>query len=149
MDIALDVFDGALDMAIDASDLATDDGLRTAVALSLLCDRRAEDDDVLPDGSDAANGDRRGWWADAIADRDGDLFGSRLWLLCREKTLQNVRDRAEGYAREGLAWLIDDGVAAEIAVAAETVGRDVLSIEVAIKRGDGTRIADRYQYVWR
>lgn len=148
MDISLAILDGALDVALsDAGDLATDDGLRTAVALSLLCDRRAEDDDVLPDGSE--NGDRRGWWADAIADRDGDRWGSRLWLLSREKDLAEVRRRADAYARESLAWLLEDRAVAEIDVSAETLDRDVLWIKVDIKRGDGTRIADRYQYVWR
>lgn len=144
MDITLDWLDQALDVALIDGDLATDDGLRTAVALSLLCDRRAEPDDIIPDGTD----NRRGWWADAIADEDGDRWGSRLWLLGREKELPEVRRRAEAYAYEALAWLLEDGVATEIDVTAETLGRDVLWLKVIIKRGDGSRIADRYQYVW-
>jgi phage gp46-like protein len=144
MDITLDDVDGLLDLALIDGDLATDDGLRTAVALSLLCDRRAEPDDIIPDGTD----NRRGWWADAIADEDGDRWGSRLWLLNREKTLPEVRRRAEAYAREALAWLLEDGIATEIDVTAETLGRDVLWLRLIIKRGDGSRLADRYQYVW-
>lgn len=144
MDITLDWLDQALDVALIDGDLATDDGLRTAVALSLLCDRRAEADDIIPDGTD----NRRGWWADAIADEDGDKWGSRLWLLGREKELPEVRRRAEAYAREALDWLLEDGVATEIDVTAETLGRDVLWLRPIIKRGDGSRLADRYQYVW-
>ena len=144
MDITLDWLDQALDVALIGGDLATDDGLRTAVALSLLCDRLAEADDTIPDGTD----NRRGWWADAIADEDGDRWGSRLWLLGREKELPEVRRLAEAYAREALAWLLEDGVATEIDVTAETLGRDVLWIRPIIKRGDGSRLADRYQYVW-
>lgn len=144
MDITLDDVDGLLDLALMDGDLATDDGLRTAVALSLLCDRRAEADDIIPDGTD----NRRGWWADAIADEDGDRWGSRLWLLNREKTLPEVRRRAEAYAHEALAWLLEDGIATEIDVTAETLGRDVLWLRPIIKRGDGSRLADRYQYVW-
>ncbi|MCE8027551.1 phage GP46 family protein [Halomonas daqingensis] len=145
MDIAFDFLDGALDLALLDGDLETDDGLRTAVALSLLCDRRAEPDDIIPDGT----GNRRGWWADAISDRDGDRWGSRLWLLDREKALPEVRSRAEAYAREALDWLLEDGVAAEVEVTAETLDREVLWLLVIIKRGDGRSIADRYQYVWR
>jgi phage gp46-like protein len=144
MDITLDWLDQALDVALIDGDLATDDGLRTAVALSLLCDRLAEPDDIIPDGTD----NRRGWWADAIADIEGDKWGSRLWLLGREKELPEVRRRAEAYAREALDWLLEDGVATEIDVTAETLGRDVLWLKVIIKRGDGSRLADRYQYVW-
>lgn len=149
MDITLDWLNGALDLALLDGDLATDNGLRTAVALSLLCDRRAEPDDVLPDSFGFDGGDRRGWWADAIADRDGDKWGSRLWLLNREKILPEVRRRAEAYAAESLAWLLDDGVATEVEAIAETLDREVLWLLIIIKRGDGTRIADRYQYVWR
>lgn len=144
MDITLDDVDGLLDLALMDGDLATDDGLRTAVALSLLCDRRAAADDIIPDGTD----NRRGWWADAIADEDGDRWGSRLWLLSREKELPEVRRLAEAYAYEALAWLLEDGIATEIDVTAETLGRDVLWLRPIIKRGDGSRLADRYQYVW-
>tara|TARA_B100000700_G_scaffold15695_1_gene15456 strand:+ start:4578 stop:5027 length:450 start_codon:yes stop_codon:yes gene_type:complete len=149
MDLALKSVGGGLDLELLDGDLASDDGLRTAVALALLSDRRAEPDDVLPDGNDGPRGDRRGWWADAIAERDGDRFGSRLWLLSREKTLPEVRRDAEAYAHEALAWLLEDGVAAAVEVAASTEERDILELEVVIQRGDGTRVAGRYQYLWR
>jgi len=146
MDVRLEVINGELDVAVGTNgDLLADDGLRTAVALSLLSDRRARADDTLPDGTT----DRRGWWADALADRQGDQFGSRLWLLSREKDLEEVRRRAEGYARESLQWLLDDRVAADIEVEARTVGSDRLLIDVAVIRGDGTRLAEQFDYVWR
>ncbi|RXE49222.1 phage GP46 family protein [Chromohalobacter israelensis] len=149
MDVLLADVEGLFDLALTGGDLATDDGLRTAVALSLLSDRRANDDDVLPDNAGLGSGDRRGWWADAIAEIDGDKWGSRLWLLCREKTLDDVRRRAETYAREALAWLLEDRIASAVEIEATTESRDVLWLAIAIERGDGTRIADRYQYVWR
>lgn len=146
MDVRLKGLNGELDVALGANgDLLADDGLRTAVALSLLSDRRARADDTLPDGTT----DRRGWWADALADRQGDQFGSRLWLLSREKDLEEVRRRAEGYAREALQWLLDDRVATDIEVEARTVGGDRLLIDVAVIRGDGTRLAEQFDYVWR
>jgi phage gp46-like protein len=61
-DLALHLIDtGAgqpprIDVRLDGGDLSTDDGLETAVLLSLITDRRAEADDVLPDGGT----DRRG-----------------------------------------------------------------------------------------
>lgn len=45
------------DVAVELNDLVSEDGLQTAVALSLFADRRAEDGDVLPDDQV----DRRGW----------------------------------------------------------------------------------------
>lgn len=146
MDVLLDVIGGELDVALDeAGDLQSDDGMRTAVALSLLSDRRALPDDELPGGGT----DRRGWWADALADRQDDQFGSRLWLLGREKDLASVRDRAETYARESLEWLLEDKVAADLEVIATTVSNDALQIRVVVIRGDGSRLAEQFQYVWR
>ena len=146
MDVRLDVIGGELDVALnEAGDLQSDDGMRTAVALSLLSDRRALTDDELPGGGT----DRRGWWADALAESEGDQFGSRLWLLGREKDLESVRNRAETYARESLEWLREDKVAADLEVTATTIANDTLQIRVVVIRGDGSRLAEQFQYVWR
>lgn len=145
MDLALDLTaDGTLDIAIEDGDVATDAGLRTAVILSLLTDARANPDDVLPDGSK----NRRGWWADAYADTDGDRFGSRLWLLSREKETPDVRSRAETYVREALQWMIDDGVASGIGVAELPLGRGRLGLTITIERPTGERLEVGFNDLW-
>lgn len=120
----------AADVAIESNDLATDEGLETAVLLSLFLDRRADDGDVLPDGET----DRRGWWADAFPVANGDRFGSRLWILARAKPTQETALRVEEYAREALAWLKDDLVAERIDVSAELSESKMLGIDVIIYR---------------
>lgn len=116
-DIRTSFTDFAADWAVDGASLAQDDGLETAIVISLFTDRRANDDDVLPSGGD----DRRGWWGDTFAEVDGDRIGSRLWLLAREKQLPEVLVRAKQYAEEALQWLIDDGIARAVYVTAEAV----------------------------
>ena len=144
-DIALQPrFDGRIDIQLNNGDLVADDGLRTAVVLSLLTDRRANPGDVLPDGGD----DRRGWWADMLATAGGDRFGSRLWLLSREKNLAEVRRRAETYAAEALEWLREDGIANTIEVDAETVATDRLGLKIRIIRTDGQAIEERFNNLW-
>tara|TARA_B100000700_G_scaffold22521_4_gene21877 strand:- start:18978 stop:19421 length:444 start_codon:yes stop_codon:yes gene_type:complete len=144
MDIALryDPESQVFDLALDDGELAADEGLQTAVILSLFTDRLADDDDRLPDGRD----DQRGWWADAYNERP---HGSRLWLLSREKTEEDVLRRAKTYADEALAWLIEDGIAAEVVVEAEQLRRDTLGLRVLIQRADGERVEQQYEYVWR
>lgn len=137
-------FDGRIDIQLQDGDLVADDGLRTAVVLSLLTDRRANPGDVLPDGS----GDRRGWWADMLARAGGDRFGSRLWLLSREKNLAEVRRRAETYAAESLEWLREDGIANTIEVEAETVATDRLGMKIRIIRSDGQAIEETFNNLW-
>jgi phage gp46-like protein len=144
MDIALrfDRNTGQFDLAIEGGDLGTDEGLQTAVILSLFTDRRALPEDELPGGGS----DRRGWWADAFRAR---RHGSRLWLLGREKAMEDVRRRAEEYAREALRWLIDDRVAAELEIDAEHLSSTTLGLNIRIRRGDGSEVQTRYSYVWR
>ncbi|WP_241085111.1 phage GP46 family protein [Candidatus Vondammii sp. HM_W22] len=63
MDLAI-IYNGTeltLDLTTLDVDLAANDGLHSAVLVSLFTDRRAANDDLLP--SSAL--DRRGWWADA------------------------------------------------------------------------------------
>lgn len=144
MDIAMKYDPGAqrFDLAMEDGDLATDEGLQTAVILSLFTDRRALEEDRLPDGT----GDRRGYWADAYRDRP---HGSRLWLLHREKEHEEVLRRAKEYAEEALDWLIEDEVADTVEVTAWTAGRDTLALQVVIRRGGESVLDQKYDYVWR
>lgn len=114
---------GVFDWAIADGDLLADGGLYTAVAISLFTDRVANPDDPLPNDS----GDRRGWWGDVwlppLADGTPDHIGSRLWLLARALQLPQTAQRAQAYCQEALAWLVDDGVAASVAVPLPTFPR--------------------------
>jgi len=84
-------------------DLYREDGMTTAVLMSLLCDRRANDDDQLINEND-----KRGWWGDLLDD-DGDKIGSRLWLL-RDKANQETLNFAKEIIKECLQWFVDDGI---------------------------------------
>lgn len=143
-DIALVWHEVGADIAMAGADLQADDGLRTAVIISLFTDRRAEPDDVLPDGSE----DRRGWWADAYPDIEGDRIGSRLWLLHREKQLPSVLARAKEYAEEALRWLLDDGIASAVRVQAETVRQGLLGLRIEIERPSRAVVEYKFQSLW-
>jgi phage gp46-like protein len=128
--------------------LAQDNGLGTSVIHSLFTDRIAEPSDEIPDGST----DRRGHWADGIS---GWKKGSRLWLLSREKATSGALPRAEGYAREALAWMLEDAVADRIDVEAslEPGGaapiRDRLVLVVTIWKSGVAVFVGRYGVIWR
>ena len=138
------------DCGMEAGDLVAEDSLRTAVILSLFLDRRAEDDDILPNGSD----DRRGWWADTVApmtdygigggSASGDHIGSRLWLLSREKQLAGVLERARHYAEEALTWLVEDGVATAVQVTATNPRQGWLVLEVTVTLSDTSEYRETF-----
>ncbi|HJG36053.1 phage GP46 family protein [Desulfovibrio piger] len=138
------------DCGMEAGDLVAEGSLRTAVILSLFLDRRADDDDILPNGSD----DRRGWWADTVApmtdygigggSASGDHIGSRLWLLSREKQLAGVLERARHYAEEALTWLVEDGVATAVQVTATNPRQGWLVLEVTVTLSDTSEYRETF-----
>ena len=138
------------DCGMEAGDLVAEDSLRTAVILSLFLDRRADDDDILPNDSD----DRRGWWADTVAPMtdygigggsvSGDRIGSRLWLLSREKQLAGVLERARHYAEEALTWLVEDGVATAVQVTATNPRQGWLVLEVTVTLSDTSEYRETF-----
>jgi phage gp46-like protein len=130
------------DLVMTAGDLALDDGLNTAILLSLFSDRRAEPADELPEPS----GSRRGWWGDVLAADGRDRLGSRLWLLTRRKQTPETRKLFEEFTKEALAWLIDDGVAIRVDVAAEWKARGTLEVEAVIVRPTGESV--KFGYAW-
>lgn len=144
------VFEGGFgDLVVLGPSLDEDDGLETAVVLSLFTDGRANDDDVLPDEANAGSDRRRGWWGDTYADVRGDRIGSRLWLLAREKQTQQVLERAREYGREALQWLVDDGIAREVTVTAEIVRDGVLGLLIEVVRSARPVARYRFERFWK
>ncbi|MCU1276554.1 MAG: hypothetical protein JWM53_100 [bacterium] len=123
--------------------LEQDDGLQTAVVISLFTDRRADDTDVPPDGM------RRGWWGDTFPTVPGDKIGSKLWLLAREKQLPAVVERARQYTKDALQWMVDDGIARAITVTAEIVRTGTLGLQIEIDRADKPVAKFRFDDFWR
>jgi phage gp46-like protein len=159
MDLAL-AFDSEnlqSDLLLDSGDLKSDGGLASAVVVSLFSDARAQPGDRLPDEARApwdqvtppqVFADRRGFWGDVIppvqANGKRRSIGSRLWLLRREKLTPETLLRAEAYAREALAWLLEDGIARRIDVSAAAERTSWLVLTIAIWRPDGLR----FEKVW-
>ncbi len=131
-----------IDLAMDGVDLATDEGLETAIIISLLTDAR-----VTPAELPAEHTDRRGWWGDVVDPQDP--IGSKLWTLAREKTTNSVVVRAEQYATEALQWMLDDGVVSDVTVRASYLRRDTLLIEVDLERREGENVNLRFEYNWQ
>jgi phage gp46-like protein len=133
--------DGCIDVSMSCGDLATGNDLSTAIAISLLTDRRALDSDVIPDGTDP-----RGWWGDAIDDLQ---WGSRLWLLERSRDLPETFALAAQYAKESLSWLVQDGIVESVNVTAQSANcGSAMFLCVYVKKPDGKKLSWRYRYLW-
>ena len=140
--LSFDPFAGG-QISMAGNDLGTEDGLQTAVLISLFTDARLPDDRAPNDGS----GDRRGWWPEELD--AAPKYGSLLWTLDRSKHSEETRRRAEEYAKEALQWLVDEKIAAAVSVVAEFVRRGVLGISIDIQRPGGGQVNYRYDYIWQ
>lgn len=145
-DIALVQDDlGQWDVALDGYDLQRDDGLETAVTISLFSDRRATLEE-LP--AELPQDDLRGYWGDVRTAVQGDKTGSHLWLLAREKETAETLARARKYAREALQWMLDDRVSNRVDVAASYLRRGVMLLAIDIYRPGGKLARYRFEYEW-
>lgn len=116
--------------------------LERAVIISIFAWRRAKPDDRLP-GSE-----KNGWWGDTWPDVENDQIGSRLWLLTRETITPKTLARAKEYVEEALQWLVDDLVAASIAVSVQRQGIDTIVISTVITKPDKTTTDIRMVTAW-
>lgn len=102
-------------------DLAIDLTSVTPVMMSVGLDRRADADDILPDGissflTPGSFSALRGAPTDAL-DPDGVRSGCKCWLLNRAKETETTRALYAFWLKEGLAWAeAVTGQAAEIDV---------------------------------
>ena len=107
---------GGFDIAVVDGLLAVDEGLTSAVILSLFTDAYATTDELTAFGMPLD--DHRGCWADGILDDEPGGVGSKLWLLSR--ALRNDESLAFGQveAQRCLQWLVDDEIAERVTVSA-------------------------------
>lgn len=125
-----------------------EDSLQTAIILSLFTDRRASADDRLP----LNETNRRGWVGDDfMATGPGsarDDWGTRLWLCYLGKATGDVPAFAEFTCREGLQWLVRDGIASRIAVTAQWVGERADRLAVRPQIYQPGRSSPVYDVLW-
>lgn len=126
---------------LSSDDLRAD--LHRAVVISLFTWRRAGPDDPLDDA------EAYGWWGDSLPTVADDRIGSRLYLLRRRTLTQQTLNDAEHYAREALAWLIEDGQAQAVDVSVTRHGNDRADALVMITLPDGAALNIELSDMWK
>ena len=140
-DIALILKDNCFDLGITGDDLTPDNGLETAVTISLFTDKRVTDEELpFPETN------KRGWWGDMFPEIDQDQIGSRVWTLDRSKILNETLNRMNELCKESLNWMIEDGIAGEIAISSEYNESKHMITTVNISRPD--EATERFSVLW-
>ncbi|HEO8445156.1 TPA: phage GP46 family protein [Yersinia enterocolitica] len=129
------------DITVQHDGLSLDDGLVTLVLICLFTDARADADDEIPDGT----GDPRGWPGDTFSDSP---WGSKLWLLEREKLTEAVRLRVEDYATLSMQPLLRAGYARTASVTAIIAASDRINFIVELIRPDKSALTIQLSRRW-
>jgi phage gp46-like protein len=133
---------GVGDIGISNSDLQIEEGLETAVFMSLYTDQRAAEDENTNFPLD-----KRGWWGDML-ESNGDQVGSKLWLYEREKLTTKVIAQIKDAMYDCLQWMIDDGIVARIDIALEKQENNKLFTEIKLFRQDDSRTTVKFDDLW-
>lgn len=124
--------DFSYDLEIENGDFVIDDALETALTVSLLSDRRADESQVAQPEL------RRGWIGDLVTTLSGYLFGSHLWLneqsRATQETLNSIKDAAE----KALQWLLDTGLALKVEARTSFVELSSVRLDIIITSPDGS-----------
>lgn len=136
------------DLAVQSGDLQLDDTLRTAVLHSLMAAGRWQNGDPLP-----ANGDKGGWWGDAylapLPDGSPDHWGARLPFYRRLTATPANANRLCAVVQDALAWLLTDGVAADVSVSGTFSSNSQFNFVTQMSRtGLAGTASATYNYTW-
>ncbi|WP_240222852.1 phage GP46 family protein [Rheinheimera hassiensis] len=119
--------------------------ISTLALISLFTDARADDSDTLPDDSN----DLRGWPGDSFY---SEPWGSKLWLLYREKMTTDVRNKAVKYAEDALTWMLRDNGEGVVAKSVQVTGSiprfQTLALNVVITKPDDEVISFTVSRRW-
>ena len=142
MDIGLFIgSDGLIAPVIENGDFKADEGLETAILISLFSDQRVTESE-LP----AGHTDKRGYWGDLYPPIQGDKIGSKIWTHERGKASTETLAAIESRIPEALDWLIDDGAAASVSVEGSLDVYKQMFFTIEISRPSGE--SDRYSLIW-
>ena len=131
-DMELILENGSFDLLIENGDFKAEDGLDTALWVSLFTDARADESQVLQPES------RRGWMGNLVSNVFERQLGGLLWLAEQRRLIQETLNEVEDYVRKSLDWMLEDGLARNIEVSGEIVPLNGLAVTITITTQEGS-----------
>lgn len=134
---------GQADITVDGRDAVQDEGLETAVIISLFTDSRVTDDDKKEISESITN--RGGWWGNELTN---DNIGCKAWLLTRSKLTNETMNKFQEYFTASLQWMVTDLIITSAVVTVYREG-DGMNLLVQLKKPNNKDIDYRYFYNWQ
>lgn len=131
--------EGTFDLVVEDGDLKTSAGLESPLVVSLFSDRRAFDDEGIPDPLR-----RRGWPGSVIVGGPNHNFGSGWWFYEQARMTQNTVNGVRAEAEAALEWMADEDIidtaVAQVVADPETRALSIV-IDLTTPDGRSTRTA--------
>ena len=131
-DIKLTEQQGVYDFEIEEGDFKIDEGLETALVVSLLSDRRADESQIVQPEF------RRGWIGDLVTTLLGYKFGSHLWLSEQSRITQSTLNQVQDQAEKALGWMFDVELVTKIEAVASIINQFSIALSITITSPDGS-----------
>lgn len=129
-DALLRIRDHRADLVVENGDVVLDEGLATAVLISLFSDMRTPEE-LVEEG--VIN--RHGFWAEATR----DPWGSLLYTNYRGKADARTAESDREAASDALRWLIDERILQAVNVEVEVQAGERIAVRIGLVRGSATR----------
>ena len=141
------------DLCVAGGGFAVEQGLDTAIFMSLFFDARADDDDAENPTGDKTFGDvdARGWWGTELLRAAGLLgpdeeYGSHLWRFRRAKLTPRTLEGLVRACDEALVWLVSSGIASKVDVSIRVVVQGRADLLIVVHRNVGAPV--QFSFVW-
>lgn len=129
-DLKIKLQNAVFDFVKQDQDFAIDDGLETAIIVSLFSDKRVSLAEVRAGVVDT----RGGWWGSFV---EGQIeTGSEIWLFERRKLTTQVAADIEDEAVAALQWMLGEGSVDKIEVTTVRPAINRLNMVIAIIKGN-------------
>lgn len=131
---------GLYDFSLDSSgDIETEDFFDTSILMSIYCERRATATEM------PVSKYRRGWIGNEST--PGFEIGSKVWLFEQARLTRETLNGINSVVKDSLQWLIDDGIALEIAVTSSLTQSNTIAVDVTITR-PSSNVERRFFELW-
>lgn len=134
--------DNYFDISFTDGDFTLERGLQTAMQMSIFCEQRIEDDQVPPS-------QRGGWVGNILQPIQGYQQGSLVWTKYQSNMNPQLKSVLEGYLDDAFSWMIDDGIAKDVASEVNLLANYKIQAKITITQNDVTQIPPQYYDLWQ
>lgn len=114
------------DIEFENGDFIIDDSLETALIVSILSDRRADNSQV------SQREFRRGWIGDLVTTLPGFKLGSHIWLSEQARITQETLTTIQDSAEKSLDWMLSAGLIIEVKAKASITTKSSILLLITV-----------------